>query len=91
MILEDIDHSSAILKKRIAAIMIKIQLRPISNSYEKLTSHTFEESVWAVVQLEDRDKLLIGCIYRSPNADDYNNTQMLNMLWRVADENFHTF
>ena len=73
-------------EKRGAVIMVKDQL--ISNSYEKLTSHSFEESVWAVVQLEGRDKLLIGCIYRSPNADDYNNTQMLHMLERAADENF---
>ena len=66
--------------------MVKDQL--ISNSYEKLTSHSFEESMWAVVHLEGRDKLLIGCIYRSPNADDYNNTQLLHMLERAADENF---
>ena len=66
--------------------MVKSQL--ISNSYEKLTSHSFKESVWAVVQLEGRDKLLIGCIYRSPSADEHNNTQMLNMLGTVADENF---
>ena len=48
--------------------------------------------MWVVVQLEGRDKLLIGCIYRSPNADDHNNTQMLNLLGRVSDENFsHIF
>ena len=67
--------------------MVKSQL--ISNSYEKLTSHSFEESVWAVVQLEGRDKLLIGCIYRSSNADDHNNTQMFNILGRVSVENFY--
>ena len=74
------------IEKRGAAIMDKNKL--ISNSYEKLTSHSFEESVWAVVQLEGRDKLLIGCIYRSPNGYDHNNTQMLNLLKRVSDENF---
>ena len=48
--------------KRGAVIMVRDQL--ISNSYKKLTSHSFEESVWAVVQLKGRDKLLIGYIYQ---------------------------
>ena len=40
----------------------------------------FKESVWSKVKLKDRDNLLIGCIYRSPNASD-DNFQKLKLLF----------
>ena len=54
-----------------------------SSKEEPLIFHEFEESVWAEVRLRDRDKLLLGCIYRSPNTDEENNNKLLEMLEAV--------
>ena len=37
----------------------------------------------AEVRLRDRDKLLLGCIYCSPNTDEENNNKLLEMLETV--------
>lgn len=39
----------------------------------------FKESIWVNVKLTGADKLLIGCIYKSPNSDT-NNLEALNEL-----------
>ena len=54
-----------------------------SSKEDQLIFPEFEESVWAEVRLRDRDKLLLGCIYRSPNADEENNNKLLEMLEAV--------
>ncbi|VDI43630.1 Hypothetical predicted protein [Mytilus galloprovincialis] len=41
----------------------------------------YEESVWVHIRLVSRDKLLIGCIYRSPNGQD-NNDESLRKLFK---------
>ena len=46
----------------------------------------FCESVWATMPLTGSDKLLIGCIYRSPTQQgDVNNARLCNMLLRASD------
>ena len=65
-------------RKRGTAIYVKMQLKS-SSKQEPLIFHEFE-SVWAEVRLKDRDKLLLGCIYRSPNTDEENNNKLLEML-----------
>ncbi|CAG2257804.1 unnamed protein product [Mytilus edulis] len=41
----------------------------------------YEESVWVHIRLVSGDKLLIGCIYRSPNGQD-NNDESLRKLFK---------
>ena len=68
--------------KRGTAIFVKMQLKS-SSKEDQLIFPEFEESVWAEVRLRDRDKLLLGSIYRSPDADEENNNKLLEMLEAV--------
>ena len=61
------------------AIYVKMQLKS-SSKEEPLIFHEFEELVWAEVRLKDKGKLLLGCIYHSPNTDEENNNKLLEML-----------
>ena len=40
----------------------------------------YQESLWMEVQLTGKDKLLIGCIYRSDSGTQENNDQLLDLL-----------
>ena len=64
-------------KKRGAIILVKDNLLSSAN---QLTQHIFEESVWCEIRLKNHDKLLLGCIYRSPNSDPGNNGELINLL-----------
>ena len=44
-----------------------------ANMEEGLEDELVEENLWVSVELCGRDKLLIGCIYRSPNSTEENN------------------
>lgn len=46
----------------------------ISNNFD------FDENVWVEIRLQEGDKLLMGCLYRSPNSDEANNAKMLTHL-----------
>ena len=37
----------------------------------------FDESVWCELNLHNKDKLIIGCIYRSPENDVQNVNKLL--------------
>ena len=43
-----------------------------------------EESVWCEMKLRNNDKLLIGCIYRSPNSTLENNARLNKMIIDAA-------
>ena len=45
-----------------------------------LPSIDYQESLWMEVQLTGKDKLLIGCIYRSDSGTQDNNDQSLDLL-----------
>lgn len=45
----------------------------------------FQESVWCSVNLTGSDKLLVGCIYRSPSSSIENNQELLNLFLQVRD------
>ena len=51
-----------------------------ASSVEVLNSCEFEESVWCEVKVHGTDKLLIGCIYRSPGKSTKENNDLLNLL-----------
>ena len=47
-----------------------------------------EESVWSEMKLTGNDKLLIGCIYRSPNSTIANDAKINELLRRASGLNF---
>ena len=51
-----------------------------------LTEHLYSESVWVNIRLENRDSLLIGGIYRSPQSSDENNKLLFDLLNKSKEE-----
>ena len=47
---------------------------------EDLTSSNFEECMWCEIRLDGNDKLLIGCVYRSPSSTNANNSQLQELI-----------
>ena len=47
----------------------------------------FEESCWVEIELQGKDKLLVGCIYRSPNSDPANNEGLFSSLRNISAMN----
>ena len=69
--------------KRGVAIYVKEDLG--SNS-SILSTDNYEESVWVTINLRNQDKLLVGCIYRSPNSTTENNNKLLNLLRNLGNK-----
>ena len=44
----------------------------------------FEESSWESINLKGGDRLLLGCIYKSPNSNQGNNDNLIVLLEKVA-------
>ena len=51
------------------AIYVKDYLAATKVSFEC----NFNDSVWCQIKLKNNDKLVIGCVYRSPNSTMENN------------------
>ena len=49
-----------------------------------LNNYVYQESVWCEIKLQGTDKLLVGCIYRSPGKSSKENNNLLNCLLRKA-------
>ena len=47
-------------------------------------NNTFEESIWIEIKLRGGDKLIIGCVYCSPNSNSGNNGKFLNHITEVS-------
>ena len=47
---------------------------------EKLNSHLFQESTWCSFVSEDKEQVLIGCLYRSPNSSEHNYNKLKDLL-----------
>ena len=43
----------------------------------------FKDSVWCFIQLNNKEQLLVGVCYRSPNSDAVNNNKLLEILDRI--------
>ena len=43
------------------------------------------EDVWAAIKLQGGEKLIVGCIYRSPNSTTENNEKLCQLLKEVSD------
>ena len=53
-----------------------------------LTEYSYSESVWVNIRLENRDSLLIGGIYRSPQSSDENNKLLFDLLNKLKEETY---
>ena len=45
----------------------------------------FSDSVWVEIKLVGNDKLLVGCIYRSPNSSNVNNKALRQVLVKATE------
>ena len=50
----------------------------------------FKESVWCEIDLHNNDKLIVGCVYRSPNSNQTNDEKLNAFLPTAADVGTHT-
>ena len=58
------------------AIYVKNSLAAVPSSM----TTDFKESVWCEIPLKSKDRLVIGCIYRSPNSTQDNNDKLNKVL-----------
>ena len=49
-----------------------------------------KESCWVEISLRNRDTLLVGCIYRSPNNSSFDNTNLLSALRSACEIHKYT-
>jgi endonuclease/exonuclease/phosphatase family metal-dependent hydrolase len=55
-----------------------------SQARDDLSTDEYRESVWCEISLRGGDKLVIGCVYRSPDrSSEENNRALLNLLSRA--------
>ena len=51
---------------------------------EPLTLSNYSESVWYSIRLANNDKLLAGCVYRSPSSSKGNNLKLNALLEKAV-------
>lgn len=68
--------------KRGAALYVNKKLK----SEEIKFNVKFEESVWTQIKLNNKDMLLLGCIYKSPNSSPENLDELDKLLTTVSKE-----
>ena len=66
------------------AIFVKQYLAATKETFEC----NFNESVWCQINLNNNDKLVIDCIYRSPNSILENNQNLYQLLNTVNNSHF---
>ena len=49
-----------------------------------LENENFDCAAWCVIKLINNKVMLVGTIYRSPNSDDQNNSNLLSMIRRAV-------
>ena len=54
---------------------------------KELSCTDFESSIWCEVKLNNKDTLLVGVCYRSPNSPDKNNHELLEQLKKTDKVN----
>ncbi|KAK2147853.1 hypothetical protein LSH36_534g01000 [Paralvinella palmiformis] len=68
----------------------------VSNSIDHLVTEislntTYEETIWLNIKLKGKDKLLLGCVYRSPSSTGQNNIKLFNLLQQIPEyDSTHT-
>jgi hypothetical protein len=71
-------------------VLIYVSKKLCMNPVDMKKWALFEENVWAEIKLKGRDKLLIGCIYRSPNSDTTNNEKLMAGLKKICESKQYT-
>ena len=72
--------------KRGVAIYTEKKLN--AHQFDELNCHNFEENVFCTFKGVNGEKVLIGCLYRSPNSSDENKDNLFNLLKSDKLQNF---
>ena len=67
-----------LLKESGVCIYVRKYLKAIQ--VDDLVNSQFSESMWCEVKLKGNDKILIGCIYRSPNSSNSNGVYLSDLI-----------
>ena len=59
---------------------VEILVRRDLNPTEIKFSCIFQEAMWVKIKLKGKDELVLGMVYRSPNADGHQSTEALCAL-----------
>ena len=65
-------------------IYIHRSLKPRRSSLNDITK--YEECIWLDISLDGKNRLLLGCICRSPNSDENNNSKLNQLLRSARDQ-----
>lgn len=65
-------------QKRGVAIYVKNQVNAQEST--ALNEHVFEESVWCTFSSKTGERVLFGCIYKSPSSTEENKLALLDLL-----------
>ena len=79
------NNLSAADNNRGCAIYIRNHISAEQITFEDSNVH---DSVWIEVNLLNSDKLLIGCVYRSPNADSVYNDNVNKLLVHISQAGY---
>ena len=52
---------------------------------ESLTKLDIKDSVWCIVTLRDKTKMLIGVVYRSPSSNSENDAKLITTISNIED------
>ena len=47
--------------------------------------HGFESSVWSIIILNKRDKLFVGCIYKSTGSTEQNTKLLISLMNKTVE------
>ena len=51
-----------------------------ATAHQDLNASDFESAIFCEIKLNDKDNLLVGVYYRSPNSTDENNSKFYDLL-----------
>ena len=66
-------------------VVIYVNIALISSSYH-LATNSYEECVFVSVNLKNQNKLLICCVYRSPNSGAENNNKLIELFNKLGNK-----
>ncbi len=88
----ELDSYDCFLKPGGRGVCIYIKKKFKAIPVTDLSSNDFQESIWCELRLKNNDKLLIGCVYRSPNSTANNNLMLYNLINEAGSRsNSHLF
>ena len=76
--------TSDLTSERGCALFVKQDLAATKITF----TSNFSESVWCQINLKNNDKMIVGCIYRSPNSTIENNKELFHLLNSVNNKHF---